>query len=336
MWVFFKPDFMKVFLTGANGFLGQNILQKLLKENHEVVALCYGHSTLVNQPGLSLINGTVENNDLVLTSSRGCNVFIHAAATTSLWPPRHPLHWNVNLKGTQNMLETALINKADKFIHVGTANSFGPGKKSNPGNENTPYICNKYKLDYFDSKFAAQNEVFNEFRKSGLPAVVVNPTFMLGKYLNPNGSGKLIISIHQKKVPGYTSGGRNYVNVGDVADGVYKAIHKGRNGEAYILGHQNLNFREIFEKVSKSLTAPQPRLYFPKPIALSYGAIQSGLGTLFRFPPTITYQMARLSVDEHYYSNEKAKTELEFQPAEIETGITEGFSWLKEAGLIMN
>jgi dihydroflavonol-4-reductase len=187
----------------------------------------------------------------------------------------------------------------------------------------------RYHLGYWDTKYEAQQLILKAVQEDNLPAVVVNPTFMFGNFASLLGSGKMIQAVYQGKLPGYTQGGRNYIAVQDVCVGIANAIEKGRVGECYILGNQNLSYQEIFTLIAKTIGANPPKRFLPRPIVLAYGGVLTFLGRIFGFEPTVNYRMAQISFDEHYYSAQKAIKELDLTQTPIEEAIQEAFGWLK-------
>ena len=269
-----------------------------------------------------------------MEAAEGCDAVIHCAASTSVWPARSEAVNNVNVEGTKNIVQAVQKHKIKRLLYIGTANSFGFGSKENPGLEENPYQSDRYGLDYMDSKYKAQQFVLNEVREKGLPALILNPTFMFGPYDSGPSSGSLLIALCQGKVPGYTNGGKNYVCVKDVAVATANALSKGTIGECYILGNQNLSYKEVFRKIAAVVGVLPPVLYIPPVFAILYGLVGTFTGTVGRRAPAISYPLMRIACDEHYYSPAKAIRELDLPQTPIEKGIEECFSWLKENGYL--
>jgi dihydroflavonol-4-reductase len=181
-----------------------------------------------------------------------------------------------------------------------------------------------------DSKFKAQQLILKEVKENSLPAIIVNPTFMFGPYDSAPSSGAMIVALHKGKVPGYTSGGRNYVCAKDAAVAIANALTKGRIGECYILGNQNLSYKEAFGKIASIIGVKPPSLPIPSAFAKLYGRVGSLIGTISGKAPAISYPLSRIACDEHYYSAKKAVQELELPQTPVEVGIKECFDWLKE------
>lgn len=328
---------MKILVTGADGLLGSNAVRILLDRGHELRIFAQPFRQQKTLEGLRLerVEGDLLNKEEVIKAARGCEAIIHIAANTSVWPSRSEIVNKVNIDGTRNIIESAKANQVKRLVYVGTANSFGYGTKEHPGVETNPYVADKYGLDYMDSKYKAQVLVLNAV-KEGLPAIVVNPTFMFGPYDSMPSSGAMILAVYNKMVPGYSPGGKNYICVKDSATGLVNALTMGRIGECYILGHENLSFREAFKKIGDTIGVPVPDRKMPAFAVKGFGLINSGLAKLMKKNPGVSYELAAIACDGHYYSSAKAVKELALPQTPIEVGIKEAFEWLKENGYLKN
>jgi dihydroflavonol-4-reductase len=326
-----------VFLTGAAGLLGSHVTRELLLRNYSVVAFVENGKepeTLSGLVDVKLVYGNILNRDEVLSASKNCDVIIHAAASTAVIPARSQTINSVNITGTQNIINASLSHSVQKLIYVGSANTFGYGSLKDPGDETKPFCGDKFGLDYIDSKFEAHQRVMNAVKYNGLPAVIVCPTFMLGKYDSKPGSGAMVASVHSEKLPGYSAGGRNYVYVADVAVAIVNSIELGKIGESYILGNKNMDYKTAFNLIAKTIGSKAPAIKMPKFVVLSYGALCSFISSAFKRPMPVNFQMARIANEGFYYDCSKAVTELRMPQTQIETAINECYSWLKKQNLL--
>lgn len=322
---------MKILVTGADGLLGSNLVRELLLRGHEIRAFVQPGRQQVTLDGLTIekFAGNLLNVEEVTKSAEGCEAIIHCAASTAVWPVRSEIINKVNIDGTKNIIQAVYKNNIQRLIYVGTANSFGFGSKERPGIEGNPYKSATYGLDYMDSKYKAMQVVLEEVKKNSLPAVIVNPTFMFGPYDSTPSSGAMIIALYKGKVPGYTKGGRNYLCAKDAAVAIANALIKGRVGECYILGNENLSYKEVFTKIADTVGVKPPSLAIPSAFAKIYGHIGSLMGNITGKAPAVSYPLSRIASDEHYYSPEKARKELGLPQTPVETGIKESFEWLR-------
>lgn len=323
---------MKIFISGADGILGNNLVRMLIDKGHEVKVFLEPGKEAKYLDGLAIERayGSILNYNELKSAIRGYDIVIHAAARTDTSPPKQEIYWKVNLEGTKNMLAAASELGVKRLIHVGTANSFSPGDEFEQGNETKPFTAGKYGLDYINSKKAAQDEVLRAVREDGLDALVVNPTFMIGPYDSKPSSGAMLLALYKGKIPGYPTGGRNFVYVRDVADAIIAAIDKGKKGECYILGNENLTYKEAFEKMATVLGVKAPSIKMSRIVTLSYGRLLSTAGAIFRFTPSINYPMTLISTEKHFYSSDKAIRELGMAQTPVSVALAEAVAWFRE------
>ena len=324
---------IKVLITGADGVLGNNLVRELLKRNYEVSVLLIDKNTeaigLLNLP-VKRFYGNILDQKLLSDVIKGHEVVIHAAASTQVYPPRSKQINDINIEGTKNIINSCLQNKIQRLIHVGTANSFAPGNIKHPGNEKNEYTGLKYGLDYMDSKYEAQKLVLDAVREKQLGALIVNPTFMIGPYDTKPSSGALLLGLYHKKIPGYTTGSKNYIAVKDAAIAISNAITMGEIGECYVLGNHNLTYKEAFTIISDEIGVKCPKILLPSFIVKFYGRLNSFFGRLFNLNPSVTKELAQLSCEDHCYSGEKAREKLNMPCTELNIAVKESFDWFKE------
>lgn len=326
---------MKVLLTGADGVLGNNLVRELLSRNYEVTVMLLSEQLPAKGIyGLPVERhfGNILNRSEVSNAVSGHDIVIHAAASTQVYPARDSVIHEVNVKGTSHVIEACLKHGVKRLIHIGTANSFAPGCKQKPGNENGSYNGYKYGLDYIDSKHGAQNLVLDAVITKGLNAVIVNPTFMIGPYDTKPSSGALILALFHKKIPVYTHGSKTYVAVKDAAVAIVNSITLGQVGECYILGNHNLNYKEAFELIAETIGVSAPKFSLPSQIIKLYGIYNSWYGKISRSVPSVTKELAVLSCEHHCYSGEKARQQLHMPCTDMRIAVKECFEWFRQNG----
>lgn len=329
---------MNVLVTGGDGLLGSNVVRELLTRGYSVTVLLHSGRQQKTLKGLTIekVTGDLLNRQVVMDAVAGKDAVIHCAASTSVWPTRSDMVNTVNIEGTRNIIEAVKRFSVKRLIYIGTANSFGFGTKKHPGVEGNPYKSEHYGLDYMDSKYKAQQLILKEVKENALPAIIVNPTFMFGPYDSGPSSGAMIVALNKGKVPGYTAGGRNYIFIKDAAVAIANALIMGRIGACYILGNENLSYKEAFEKIAATIGVRSPSLPIPKMFAKLYGRLGSAIAKISNTTPAISYPLARIACDEHYYSAAKAVKELGLPQTPVEVGIKECYAWLKENGYLNN
>jgi dihydroflavonol-4-reductase len=325
---------MKVLVTGADGLLGSNLVRELLHRSYEVNVLILPGSEAVSLRGLpiEIYQGNILRPADIIPAIRGCRAVIHVAASTSVWPSRSAAVRKVNVQGVRNMVDAAMGENIERFVHIGSASSFGFGTKNAPGDETTPYAGHKYGLDYIDSKYEGQQLVLKYVRENNFPALVINPTFMFGAYDHQPGSGKMILAVYRGQMPVVAGGGKNFVYVKDVAVAAANALTMGRVGECYVAGGVNLSYGEISGLIAAELGVSAPRLKAPDLLLKSFGFLSKWTGKVLKREPKISYAMARVACHGHYFSAQKAIEELAMPQTDIRIAIREAYDWFRESG----
>lgn len=332
-----KSYSMHVLVTGATGLLGHNLIRLLVAEGHQVKAIVQPGAPTVFLKGLGIKIipcDIVTGKDELLRAAEGCDAMVHAAALTDMSPARSTLHRIINVQGTINMMEAALGQNVKRYIHVGTANSFGYGSMDQPGDEMKTYSGKKYNLDYMDSKYEAHQLVLQYVKQRGLNAIVVNPTYMIGPYDAKPSSGAMIVAICTGKLKGYPRGGKNCIYVRDVARAIVNGLTAGRSGESYILGNENISYRDLFEKIAGIAGAKVPSLPIPGWAVKTWGVA----GTIYELTTgrktMLNRAMARIACHGHYFSAQKAVRELGLPQTPLDVAITEAIDWFILNGYI--
>ena len=238
---------MRVFVTGADGFLGSNLLRELKSRGHEVVAFLQksrSHEHIEEFIDEKQFGDLLDPKSLI-DSTKNCDAVIHTAANTDIWPPRKEIVRRVNIEGSKNVVRAVQENGIKRLVYVGTANSFGPGTKESPGDESRPYAAAKYGLDYMDSKYEVHQFVEAEAKAGRLPAIIVNPTFMMGEHDSKPGPGEMLIGIYHQKAPGYSPGGRNVVHVKDACVAIANALEMGADWRELHFGWREYGLQRI-------------------------------------------------------------------------------------------
>jgi len=246
---------MKVLVTGANGFIGSHVVKLLLQLGKEVKILVRRNSNLQNIRGLDVefVYGDIRDKDALKNALDGCNVVYHLAAYYSNRGERE-LMYEINVKGTKNLLEIAFKNNIEKLIYTSTIGTIGRPENNNTlPNEETAFNLWDVASDYVKSKYLAECEVM-KFFELGLPAVIVHPCAPVGAGdIKPSVSGQKIVDYLNGKLPLYPKMGINWIYVKDVAWGHVLVAQKGKLGERYILGNKNLT-RDEFLALMKKIT----------------------------------------------------------------------------------
>lgn len=172
------------------------------------------------------------------------------------------------------------------------------------------------------------------YKEAGLPVIILAPTFMFGPFDTKPGSGKMIVAQSMGKLPAYTSGGRNFVAVTDVATAVVNALTLGRLGECYILGGDNYSYREIFQIIDQVAHKRSRQLYVPGPLLRFFGHLASAIAKVRGKQPMLTAKMAWVASTDQFYSAEKARKEIGLPHTPIEVAVQDAYNWFSENGYL--
>lgn len=326
-----------VLVTGANGFLGSHIVKQLINSQYHVKAFVLTGTSTKNLDGLNveIVVGDLLSKVDLEKAIIGCQYVIHTAAITDVWPTKSTLSWKINYQLIKILADVIRSSSIEKFIHIGTANSFGFGSITQPGNETSPFNKSVALFDYILSKKAAQDFLLKQVNiHPPLPVVILNPTFMIGEADTKPGSGAMILSLLHRKVPGYARGGRSFAPVKDVARAAVLALEKGRIGSCYIVGGHNLSYQHFFQMVGRVANVKAPRRYVPTFFAITIAFFIELFAKLKSQKPVLTVKMAALSGQGHYYDSAKAIQELGYQMTSLETAIQEAVTWFKANGYV--
>lgn len=319
---------MKVLITGLSGLLGSNIAQILKNENFKIKGIIRKTSNLTSLNGVDFESHycDINNEQGVKSAMEECEIVIHTAADTNHFTTSYKEAFDINYRGVKNVLEAAKYHKVKKVIYVGTVNLFGNGRFSRPGNESSPFAYFRNNSSYIQSKYQAHLLIQEEIKK-GLPALTVHPSFMLGAYDCKPSSGQIILYALKNKIVPVPPGGKNFVHVKDVARAIVNAIEKGKIGESYILGHENLSYKQFFTLVKEVSGKSFIELNIPTPIVLTIGKLGEAWQNLTQTHSGLTVSNSELLCDMHYYSSEKACRELAFPQTPIREAIKDALEW---------
>jgi len=327
---------MKAFVTGATGFIGSNVVRALLKRGVRVCALVRPNANRNNLDGLDveLVEGDLLDFDSLKRGMDGCEQVYHVGALYSFWVrPRRLIH-DVNVEGTRNVLQAAMDEKMEKVVYTSSVATLGLREDGQPADETAPVSFKNIIGDYKKSKYLAER-VALEFARD-LPVVIVNPSFPVGPGdIKPTPTGRTILDFLNRKMPAYVDTGMNVVDVEDVALGHLLAAEKGRVGERYILGGENLTMKQLLDLLAEITGLPAPRFRLPYYPILAMSFLNAGFCTLFpSCTPRMTPQTIRMSRHLMFFDPSKAVEELNFPQTPAREALDKAVAWFKENGYV--
>jgi dihydroflavonol-4-reductase len=329
---------MKTLVTGATGFIGAAVVRELLKEGAEVRVTLREDSDTRNIDGLDVerVYGDIRDREAMRLALQGCETLYHVAAYFAHWSLNKDLFYAINVEGTKTILEAALAQGVERVIYTSTSNTIGAHGADNLVNEQAEFNQGKTGDHYAISKYLAEIEAMKIYRK-GLPLVVVNPTLVIGAGdIKPTPSGKLIIDIVNREMPGYIDGATNIIDVQDVARGHLLAARKGRPGERYIFGNENVTVGDFFGLVAGIGGVKPPALKLPYRAALALGYVLDAAARMTKHPPVFTLSQVRIGKMGEHFDNSKAVNELGLPLTPIDITVRNTIDWFRQKGYIKN
>ncbi|MCH8096389.1 MAG: NAD-dependent epimerase/dehydratase family protein [Proteobacteria bacterium] len=323
-------------VTGATGFVGSAVARKLLDAGKAVRVLVRAESDRRNIDGLrvEVVEGELGDRDSLARALEGCDALYHIAADYRLWvPDPHRMYAN-NVDGTRNIMEAALDAGVGRIVYTSSVAVLGLHPDGTPADEDLPVSVDDMIGHYKRSKFLAEEEVRRMVSEQDLPAVIVNPSTPIGpRDIKPTPTGRMIAEAAAGRMPAYVDTGLNVVHVDDVAAGHLLAFERGRVGERYILGAENLSLREILTEIAGLVGRRPPRLRLPHNLLLPVAVIAEGWARLTGLgPPMVTLDGIRLSKKKMFFTHAKAKRELGYAPRPVAEAFREAIAWFRQFG----
>ncbi len=327
---------MKTLVTGATGFIGSTVVRELLKDGAEVRVTVRKDSDTTNIDGLDVEKTFADTRDResLKAALKGCDTLYHVAAYFAHWSLNKDLFYQVNVDGTRNLLEEALAQGLEKVVYTSTANCMGAHGAGNYANEEAEFNEWETGDHYAISKYLAEIEA-KKICDKGLPMVIVNPTLVIGvRDIKPTPSGKLIVDIVNREMPGYIDGATNIIDVQDVARGHLLAAKKGRVGERYIFGNDNVTVGDFFKLVAEVAGVKPPRLKLPYPVALLLAYAFHAQARITRKPPVVSLSQVRIGKMGEHFDNSKAVNELGLPLTPLRTTVENTIEWFMQNGYL--
>ena len=326
---------MRAFVTGGTGFIGGTVVRHLLEAGHEVRALVRPGADTRQLEGLPVerVIGDLSDGETLRRGMTGCQWVFHVAALYSYWGPRWEDFFQANVEGTRRMLEAARLEKVDRVVYTSSVATLGFHRDHTPATEDTPSTLEDRIGPYQRSKFLAE-EVVRDHARQGLPAVIVNPSTPVGAGDHkPTPTGQIIVDMLKGRMFGYVDTGLNIVGVENVAAGHLLAAERGRVGERYILGGENLSLKQILDLLAEISGRPRVRLRIPHAVALAWSYVDVTRTRLNpRHRPTATPHTVRLSRRYEFFDPGKAIRELGLPQTPAREELRKAVEWYRAHG----
>jgi dihydroflavonol-4-reductase len=317
-------------VTGASGFLGWHVARCLIERGHTVRALLRPGSRVDDLP-VEPVNGDLRDPASLERAVAGGGLVFHVAADYRLWSKDPQELYRSNVDGTRNLLAAAKKAGVDRVVYTSTVGCIGI-PHGGIGDEQTPVSLDQMAGHYKRSKFLAE-QVALEFVRGGLDVTIVNPTAPIGDHdLKPTPTGKIVVDFLNGDMPAFIDTGLNVVDVRDTAEGHLLACERGRTGERYILGSENLTLAQILQKLAKITARKAPTTQIPYAVAYTAGLFSTAWAELTGRPPRVPLEGVRMARKKMWVSHEKARRVLGFNPQPAETALRRSVEWIEKKG----
>ena len=326
---------MNIFVTGATGFVGKNLSIRLAIEGHSVHALYRDIKKTkgLEHENIKLFQGDILDKKSLVNGMKDCTMVFHTAAFTSVWAKKPSTIETLNFNGTSNVLETAIELSINRIVYTSTAGIFGPSGDSIT-DETKPYPLTFF-TRYEETKAKIEQIIIPQFLKMGLNVIIVNPTRVYGPgpLNNANSVSKIIKKHLENKIGLVPSDGKsigNYTYIDDVVDGHILAMKKGKTGERYILGGDNIAFIDLMRLVARESGQKSRLIRIPVFVMFLTAWIFLITAKITGIKPMIIPGLVKKFLPDWKVSSEKAKKELGYNPVGIEQGIKKTIDWLRK------
>jgi len=324
---------MKAFVTGATGFVGSHVARALAEQGADLRLLVRPTSPTANIEGLrgDRVVGDLCDLESLKSAMAGCDVVFHVAADYRLWARDPREMYRSNVEGTRNVIQAAQLASVRRVVYTSSVSTMGFTRNGHLAHEDSPVNLREMIGHYKKSKFQAESLAL-EAGRNGAAVIVVNPTTPVGERdIKPTPTGRIIVDFLKRKFPAYVDTGLNLVDVKECARGHVTAMEKGKPGERYVLGGENLSLKQILDKLAAITGLPSPRVKLPYAIALATGVVDTAIrGVLLRREPRVTIDAVRMGRKKMFVSSAKAERELGWQIVPVDNALRRAVEWFRE------
>jgi len=323
-------------VTGANGFVGCWVVRALLKRGATVRALVRKGADLRVLEGLpcEFAWGDLRDRAAVEQAVRGCDDIYHVAADYRLWVRDTAPMYAANVEGTRNILLAANAARVRRVIHTSTVGALGI-PHGGLGREDTPVALEHMVGPYKRSKFLAEQEALKAARE-GIPVVIVNPSTPIGSHdFKPTPTGRIIVDFLNRRMPAFMDTGLNLVDVEDVAAGHLLAAERGKIGEKYILGGENLTLEQMLRRLATLSGMRAPKIRVPYPVAWTFALGAEAVSrTITGRAPRASLTEVRMARKRMFFDSSRARTELGYATQPIEGALVRAIEFFCAIGMV--
>lgn len=329
---------MRTVVTGASGLLGSNLAIELLRQGHSVRATRRANSRVAHLEAFAIdwCDADLGDEPALARAFEGADAVFHCAALVSIQRRASPALVAANVDGTRHVLAAMRSAGAGRLIHCSTVGAVGLSEDGRPCDEDARWNFAERGMDdgYVTTKRRAE-DVVRDAVAAGADAVICNPCWMFGPYDARPSSGRMIVDLVRRRVPGWTPGFNNFVDVRDVARGMILAWHRGQPGRRYILGNENMPYRDMFLKIAEIAGVPAPTREVPRWLARLLGRLGDVQERLTGREPLVNSVAVGYGFcPDFIFSSERARRELGYAPGPIDDAIADALAWLRQHGAL--
>ncbi len=319
----------KVLVTGATGFLGQHLLERLFKNDYQVSILARSDQGLdhLKKRGVRIYRGDITERLALLEATQNQDIVFHLAGLIAYKKTERALMEKVNVLGTGNVIDACVTNQVGQLLHLSSVVTIGASFKPQAINEEFNYNLGPYNLGYFETKRKAEQLIQQAVEHNKLNALMINPSTIYGAGDALKGSRKTQVKVAKGKFLFYPPGGVNVVSVHDVIDGIFLALKKGVPGRRYIISGDNLTIHDLFKIIAETAGKKTPPFYLPQSVLKIMGFLGDQLKPL-GLETSLSSETAVTSTLYHWFSSERAQKELGFKPSSSKEAIRESVQWM--------
>lgn len=324
-------------LTGATGFVGSAVARTLMARGHRLRALIRPAGDRRNLVGLDaeLVEGDLRDTASLARAVAGCRHVVHVAADYRIWVPDPVAMEQANVAGTVALLRAAAATGVERVVYCSSVAALGLTEDGTEADETTPVAEAAVAGFYKRSKYRAEQAVLRLVADEGVPAVIVNPAGPVGpRDIKPTPTGRMIADAANGKLPAYIDTGINVVHVDDVAEGHALALERGRVGERYILGSENLHLRDILAMVAEVAGRAPPRIALDRRLLWPLALGAEMVARLTGIEPIVTRDHLRMARKKMFFSSAKARAELGYAPRPARAAVEDAVAWFRAAGVV--
>ena len=323
---------MLAFVTGATGFLGSHVARVLSEQGAKLRLLVRPSSNLKNLEGLNAETATGDLRDPASFEKAiaGCDAVFHVAADYRLWVRDPEEMYRSNVEGTRAILDAARKSDVRRVVYTSSVATIGFSSDGRSADEDSPVSLADMIGYYKRSKFMAE-QLALEVGRSGMQVVTVNPTTPVGEQdVKPTPTGRIVLDFLKRKFPAYVETGLNLVDVRECARGHVAALERGRTGERYILGGEDLTLKQILDKLGQITGLPSPTIKLPYFFAFATGVVDEAItGRLLKREPRATVDTVRMGKKKMFASSAKAERELGWKVIPVDDALRRAVDWFR-------